>query len=75
MVIKNQKVISFTEKELQALVSTKHILGNIKEELDGITVGGWNSEDFLFASNLLNDLVDATVCLKLVLSETEKINT
>ena len=75
MIIKNQKVITFTEKELQALASTKYILCNIKEELDGITVGGWNSDDFLFARNLLNDLLDATVCSKLILNTTEKIDT
>lgn len=79
MTVKNQKVITFTEKEMQTLVSARYLLDNIRRELDGATIGKatWNENDFLFATNLLNDLLDDTVCLKLILNEAKKeiINT
>ena len=76
MIIENQKVITFTDKELKALRDAKYILDNIKNELDGATMGKvrWNSKDFSFASNLLYNLLATTVRLKLVLNNNE-INT
>ena len=48
MTVKNQKVITFTEKEMQTLVSARYLLDNIRRELDGATIGKatWNENDF-----------------------------